>query len=148
LLKDVDYLKLINRKIDEIKMQYAIPIYNVENINEISDDNLQFTVDDQLFLDVLLMEIRGQSISYAAHKKKENSKLEQELLRNIENIESNLNEDNLESLQCLKEELKVIQDHKLEGFIIRARVKNIMEGEKPSKFFLQFRKKSLHFKNN
>ena len=32
LLNDINYLTLINEKINEIKIQYALPIYNIENI--------------------------------------------------------------------------------------------------------------------
>merc|ERR1712074_9970 len=75
LLTDIEYLNIINNKIHEIKCQYALPIYNLENLNLIPDSELQFTIDDQLFLEVLLMEIRGKSISYSCFKKKKNEKI-------------------------------------------------------------------------
>ena len=69
-LNDKYYLNTINNKIEEIKTQYALPVYNLNNIEHISNDNLQFIIDDQLFLETLLMEIRGKSISYSSFKKK------------------------------------------------------------------------------
>ena len=36
----------------------------------VSNEELQLVINDQLFLDVLLMEIRGKSISYASFKNK------------------------------------------------------------------------------
>ena len=61
LLNDIEYLNTINKKNSDIKAQYAVPIYNHESINDIPNQDLQFTISDQLFLEVLLMELRGQS---------------------------------------------------------------------------------------
>ena len=70
LLTDTEYLKITNSKILEVKKQYCLPVYNLDTIDEIPDDELQLTINDQLFLETLLMEIRGKSISYATYKKK------------------------------------------------------------------------------
>ena len=69
LLTDIEYLKIINAKISEIKQQYCLPIYNLDNIEDIPNNEQQFLINDELFLDTLLMEIRGKSISYATYKK-------------------------------------------------------------------------------
>ena len=39
-------------------------------MTEIRNKDIQFTINDQLFLDTLLMEIRGKTISYASYKAK------------------------------------------------------------------------------
>ena len=83
LLSDKDYLKIINKRISEIKAQYALPVYNFDDINNIPAKDIQFTINDQLFLDVLLMELRGTAISYSSHKNKLKNIREQELLSNI-----------------------------------------------------------------
>ena len=70
LLKDIDYLTLIKNKIEAVKEQYALPIYKTDSIKYIPNNELQFTINDQLFLETLLMEIRGKSISYSSFKKK------------------------------------------------------------------------------
>ena len=70
LLNDKDYLKAINNKIDEVKKQYALPVYNMDQINNVPDDEIQFVINDQLFLETLLMELRGKSISFSSYKKK------------------------------------------------------------------------------
>ena len=56
-------------KNDDIKLQYALPIYNYQNINDIPESELQFTISDQLLLETLLMELMGKSISYGSYKK-------------------------------------------------------------------------------
>ena len=58
LLKDIQYINAINKKIDEVKKQYSLPVYDFENLHNIPECELQFSINDQLFLDTLLMEIR------------------------------------------------------------------------------------------
>ena len=48
------------------------------------------TINDQLFLDALFMEIRGQTISYSSYKKKQNDKKEKQLAEGILKLEQNL----------------------------------------------------------
>ena len=74
LLTDKEYVKQIQRVIEDVKIQYACPVYNIENIGCLDNDSIQFIISDQLFLDTLLMEIRGKSISYSTFKKKENNR--------------------------------------------------------------------------
>ena len=70
LLNDKDYLKAINNKIDEVKKQYALPVYIMDQSNNVPDDEIQFVINDQLFLETLLMKLRGKSISFSSYKKK------------------------------------------------------------------------------
>ena len=69
-MNDKDYLKAMNNKIDEVKKQYALPVYNMDQINNVPDDEIQFEINDQFFLETLLMELRGKSISFSCYKKK------------------------------------------------------------------------------
>ena len=43
LLHDIEYIKIINNKIDEVKRQYALPVYDIEDIENIPDQQIQFT---------------------------------------------------------------------------------------------------------
>ena len=56
-------------------------------------EKLQFNINEQLFLEVLLMIIRGDTIKYSSIKKKERYKEEQDLELEIKAIEDNLNTD-------------------------------------------------------
>ena len=116
-------------------MQYALPVYNTENINNIPSDKLQFTINDQLFLETLLMEIRGKSISYSCFKKKETEKIEKQLIEDISILESNLTENNIETLDQLKDSLRNIRKNKMQGILIRSRAQLIEDDEKPTKYF-------------
>lgn len=135
LLSDMEYINTINNKIRDIKQQYALPVYNYDNINDVPDDELQFVIDDQLFLDTLLMELRGKSISFSSFRKKQTDKNEQEIIRKIKSIEENLTESQQDELDQLKSDLEKLRHEKMKGYVIRSRAQWIEEGEKPTKFF-------------
>ena len=64
LLHDKDYINQIKQLIIEIKRRNATDIQLYQGtIEEIPNDQLQLSINDQLFLEVLLMKIRGNSIS-------------------------------------------------------------------------------------
>ena len=140
LLNDKDYIEIINNKIDEVKKQYALPVYNMDQIDNIPDDQIQFVINDQLFLETLLMELRGKSISFSSYKKKTLEKKEKELISSIEYLEGNLSSANLDEIEILKEELQNIRKNKMQGFLVRARAKIIEDNEKPTNFFCNLEK--------
>jgi len=69
LLHDLNYFENINKLILEVKTQYALPVYHSNNIDNIPDSEIQFQINDQLFLETLLIEIRGKTISYSSYQK-------------------------------------------------------------------------------
>ena len=70
LLHDPEYVKLIKKQINDVKEQYAVHVYKKDALGDIDNMNIQFIIDDQLFLEMLLTEIRGKTISYATYKKR------------------------------------------------------------------------------
>ena len=135
LLHDKDYINQIKQLIIEIKRRYAADIQLYEGtIGEIPNDQLQLSINDQLFLEVLLMEIRGNSISYASFVKNKYDNLEEKLLQEIQVMESEviINHNELENKRM---ELKKLRQRKLEGVRIRSKAKWVDEGEKVSKYF-------------
>ena len=80
----------MNNKILDVKKQYALPVYNIDEIDNIPNTEIQFNINDELFLDVLLMELRGQSISYASFRNKQRNKLDKDLINKITYLENNL----------------------------------------------------------
>ena len=112
LLQDNEYIHTINKKIHDVIEQYALPVYSRESLKDIPPDILQFTINDQLFLDTLLMEIRGKSISYSSYKKKTSRKREEKIKQEIISLEQNLSEINSERLELLKKELQLITEDK------------------------------------
>ena len=98
------------------------------------------TINDQLFLETLLMELRGKSISYSSYKKKEREKRETDLIKNIEALESNLSNTNINDIENLKEELTTIRKNKMQGILVRSRAQLIEDDEKPTNFFCNLEK--------
>ena len=51
LLKDKDYIQMSKNTIMEVKRTYSIE----PNVNNLTEENIQFNINDQLFLETLLM---------------------------------------------------------------------------------------------
>ena len=68
ILTDKEFVNIIKRQISEVKSQYACLVYNWNLIPEIDNEMIHFTISNQTFLEVILMEIRGKSFSYSAFR--------------------------------------------------------------------------------
>ena len=129
LLKDKEYVEVVKNVISNIINQYTSNGSTLNNNNNNNNNNnTNFVIDDQLFFEVLLMEIRGKSISYATFKKKKIDKQEQNLIQDINSLQEN-NSDN----KSIEEKQHQLQE--LEGLMIRSRAKWIDQGETVSKYF-------------
>ena len=87
LFQNQDYLNLVNKIIQEELLKYAVPVYSIQHIKE-NPDSISLILDDEMFLKVLLLRIRGETIKFASHLKKEIDKHEKQLLKDIETLES------------------------------------------------------------
>ena len=58
LLTDIEYVQLIKQKITAVKKQYAALVYDIENIESISNADICFRITDHIFFDTLIMETR------------------------------------------------------------------------------------------
>lgn len=134
LLKDTEYVKTIKDCINRVKEQYMIPIYNIDFLQNNDSNDMQFTISDQLFLETLLIEIRGKTISYSAYKKKQCNLREQSLIEEIKKLEEATTQD-INQLEEKKTELQNIRKEKMQGIMVRAKVRWAEEGEKPTKYF-------------
>jgi exonuclease III len=145
LLSEPTYVKKVKDKISELKMQYASAPYKRENIINIPIKELQLQINDQLFFEVLCMEVRGLTISFSTHANKERNRVESKLLLDIDKLEKEVNiSTNVkleEDLGFKRNELADIRKHAMEGLLTRTKAKWIEHGEKPTKFFLNLEKK-------
>ena len=140
LLKDKDYLILVNNLIDQEKLRYSVPIYNPVNVTQIPDSEICFTLSDSHFLEVLLMQIRGETIRYASLSRKKTREKEELLKVTIDNMEKNHELLDSEELLLKKNELQSIRNNKMNGLMLRSRAQWLREGEKPSKYFCSLEK--------
>ena len=126
LLKDSNCVKEINETIKRVTEQYVLPVYNIEKLEEIPQNELQFTISDQLFLDVLMMEMRSTIIAYSVKKKKATSEREKKLEKEIQELENKIEktERDFETITLKKTNLQEIRKEKIEGVITRKRFWN------------------------
>ena len=68
LLKDPEYIQKVKETIEDIKRTYSVNPNDL-NVNE----DIEFNINDQLFLETLMMMIRGMTIKYSSEKKEKNS---------------------------------------------------------------------------
>ena len=62
---------MINNIIEKTKVEYAIPVYDLDAIQTILNSELQFSIAEQLFLETLRMNISVNTSSYLLYLKKE-----------------------------------------------------------------------------
>jgi hypothetical protein len=142
LLKDKKYVEAINNVITQIKEQYAILVYNREKIETVPDEELELVISDQLFLDTLLMEIRKKTMEYAAKKKKEDKKTEEQLETDIKTLDEKHNKTELDIQELISKKEKLIEfrKDKMQGILLRSKARWAAEGEKITKYFCNLEK--------
>lgn len=145
LLKDPDYIQKVKDIIEEVKRTYCLDPNNI-NVNE----NIQFNINDQLFLETLLMMIRGMTIKYSSEKKKRTTEVELKLEKDIESLESEINanfnnvdEQKLQDLSTKKEQLTNIRKEKIDGVMLRSKCRYQDLGEKPSNYFFNLENRNF-----
>ena len=74
LLECPEYVYLINRIIEEEKLKYAIPVYKPNYLKN-TFTNFEMIIDHDLFLEMLLLRIRGEIIKFATAPQKTSQKL-------------------------------------------------------------------------
>ena len=87
LLHKQDYIDLVHTSIKEIKKIYALPVHSHDFIKKEDPLDFQFTIDDDLFLELLLLRIREQTLKYCITQQRIERNTEESLLKDIENIE-------------------------------------------------------------
>ena len=131
LLKDNNYLTLITD---------SYPIISEKHAN---------IVDKRLRWELIKMEIRSITISFAARKAKEFHKQESNLQKRLDEIDKSISnssdnqniEHKLKEFDRLKNELNCLYEIKGKGAIFRSKVRWVELGEKPTKYFFNMEKK-------
>ena len=149
LLKDKEYVTKVKQTIHTV---VAIPIYDKNNLHNISPGDIQFILDDQPFFEQILLEIRGMTISYASHKNEVNKLKEKQLIPQIQLLEeitqnTCTNSILLEILEEHKNKLESLRKSKIDGMILRSKANWIENGEKPTKYFCSLEKRNFINKN-
>ena len=150
LCKEIQYVDLVKDTIKRTCQQYAendYPEFFFDNATPEVLFDLRYSINDQLLLEMLLLEIRGETIKYCATKKKEKQAAKILAMHRLEIAENN--SDNQPFSEILKTELenaKIEIDRILtvenEGAFCRSRLQWNLEGEIPTKFFCNLEKKN------
>ena len=119
LLKEREYLNLINGIITEEKLKYALPVYNPDHLMIIEDNEIQFTIDDSYFLEILLLRARGETIKFASKRKKLENEHEKRLKKEISILENNPHSHDCDLLSEKKKELENTREKSMHGITIR-----------------------------
>ena len=143
LLKNKDYIKKVKDTILKTKTDHCVHVYNLENINEINDEDLTLTIGYQLFLEMLLMNIRVATISFSSNLHRAEKKRYQYIVHKIETLENKIDEvGSKEELETLNNELLELRNKKMEGMNIRSRVQWLKEGERGTRYFCNLEKRN------
>jgi exonuclease III len=148
LLKEVEFVKMIKQTILDTKTQYAAAPHEGDNVKNCPNKTLQLTINDQLFWETLLVMLRGKIMAFAGNKKRKDAETEACLNKQIEEIDAKIKMDpnnyvdNIEQLESLNNELEQVRKQKIDGMIIRSRVKWTELGEKSTKFFCNLENKN------
>ena len=137
LLYDDNYTKLVRTVIKQTIDEYYIAGDNNENI--------VYSINDQLLFEIIKMRIRSKSIKYSANRKNEMLKHEKNIEKQILKLESrshSLTSDEAKTLHERKLELETLRNQKIKGIIFRSRAKWYEEGEKNTEYFLNLEKRN------
>ena len=142
LIKNDNYVKLVNATIDNCIIQYAISEEGVDVLS-IPVKDLKFSIDDDLFFETLLLIIRGETIKFSSIQKKKNKTREFDLEKQITALEKNvIDQETFNILNDKKQELEIHRKIIMNGAMIRSKANWVEWGEKPSSFFLNLEKRS------
>ena len=143
LLENKDFLTLINSIIDEEKVKYTLPVYDLKFL-ERTFSSIWMTIEPDAFLEVLFLRIRGETIKFASILEKKQLNAEKNLIADTKALESvpQLNSINSELLLDKKAELEQLRNVKMKGQSVRARLQWLQEREKPSKYFCNLENKN------
>ena len=144
LLENPEYLQLINNIIEDQKMQYAVPVYDIGYLRG-QNSRINMTIDSDSFLETLFLQTRGETIKFASKIKKQRLNNEQNLISDIEKLESftEIDSSKLELLQDKKAELQRLRGIRNKGNLVRSRIQWLHEGEKPTKYFSNLENKNF-----
>ena len=117
-----------------------MPVNNIDNIENISEETIGFQTNDKLLFDVLLMEIRGKTVSYAMRIKREGTTIEKQLTEEIRLLENNVNTSTMSRLEEKKTQLWASTNRRVEGMIVTFRLEWLQTVKIASRYFSNLEK--------
>ena len=126
LLKDKEYVTKINKVIEESAVKH-------------------FSENKNIMWELIKMDIRSATISYSVYKQKERTVYESNLKTELSRLQKEINDTNntddiIQHMLGIENQLKSIENEKINGIIMRSKIKWSEEGEKNTSFFLNLEK--------
>ena len=87
LLNNQECVTLINNSIADEIVKYALPGYNPDYLKRNELESIQLTINENLFLETLLMRLRGETIKFASNLKRAQNDKEEKLMEEINDLE-------------------------------------------------------------
>lgn len=145
LIKDKVYVDMVKQLICTVKERYAAMVYDFDMLDRVKNEDIQFVISDQLFMETLLLEIRGATIYHASYKKKLEVEMEEALILEVADLEKkgSLSDEDIVTLERKKQALADVRKKKVDGMILRSRAKWIQEGEKATHYFCNLEKRNF-----
>ena len=111
----------------------------------IETDDLNPGIEPTLLWDTIKCKIRGASISYSSKINRQRCNLLRELENKLQQLEDDYivlqDEITLIKIDKVKKHIETIIQEKTEGAMMRCKTRWFMDGEKPSKYFLNLEKR-------
>ena len=145
LLKDPCYVNRVKQTIEQTVYQYALPVYSKEFMANHSSE-VEVVINASLLWEVLILNIRTETIAYSIRKKSQMRKEEERLVERISGLETELNENGdsatFDELSRCKNKLEDSHRKSSEGLIVRSRARWYESGEKSTAYFLGLEKRN------
>ncbi len=112
----------------------------IENIiiNSVNDE--MYDMGKGFWWDSLKKRIKQFSMEYSKKIQKAKGIKEKKIKKEWDDEMTKVNENNIDKIIELQEELRKIEEEKCKGAIIRSRAKDIVEGERSTKYFYELEK--------
>ncbi len=122
-----------------------------ETVAQYKVDTDEYSIDDQLLFETILLMIRGETINYSPFKKKERTKKEKHLSDNLNNKEIQLDKSDNKTIEkeiitekkTIQQELEELYEIKTQGSILRSKATWTNQSEKPTSFFLSLESRNF-----
>ena len=147
LLKDNSYLEKMKETVIDTFRLYAPHVYSEASLREDLGRTAQLKMECGRFWEVLIVNLRTQTVSYAIKRKKCRSGLQNNLLTEIKHLEKKL-DDNVtdpslqDRLQEKRQELDAYRSELTDGLLVRSRANWLEHGEKSTSYFLRLQRKN------
>ena len=148
LLRDPQYVEMINQTFNAVTDEYVVPLYEESfRYTPESVRDMKFKINDSLLWETVILRLRTETITYSIRKARQLKRREEDVWNEICRLENDSSRSQeqltINSLRELKKEYEEMRKTKLEGAIIRSRVRWQEDGERPTAYFCKLERRNV-----